>query len=217
MSSLENKYRCRFNEIITQRTSSHVYKKYEIIIYRYFTELVIYIALLVPHSNILNSQSHLIIIMFNPMIKLKQSETLKRKRPVKAGNIINATPHSIHLYSKDKKKMLMVLESEGFYIRMKSEPQIFLYTIDIDDISMDVNSEQDFTGLMDQSGKDLDVKQLFDGEKLENMYIVAWPVLEYVKKNYSMYSDRFFTPDSGPQGGVRDSGGRIIGTINLIQ
>lgn len=155
--------------------------------------------------------------MFRPIIKLNQSDALKRKNPVKAGNIINATPHSLHLYTKDKSKMLMELKSEEFYIRMKSEPQKYLYSMEIEGVFMDVNTEQEFTGLMDQNGKDLDVTQLFANDKEENMYIVAWPVLEYIKKNYSSYSTRFFTVDSGPVGGVRDSSGRIIGTINLIQ
>ena len=144
-------------------------------------------------------------------METEEKETIKSE-----GKLRNATPHSLHIYDPQGKKLLLELEQPKFYIRMKSEKQKFQHQIEIEGKKIDVYDEQKFTGLMDQDGKDLDFNDLFSDGK-DDVYIVAWPVIDHVRKNHPEYANRFYMVDTGPEGGVRDTGGRLKGTRRLIQ
>jgi len=122
-------------------------------------------------------------------------------------NYINATPHSIVLYNEKGDTILASYPSVGEIRLVEATPCILTYygvgksgkhLIPI------VEAPNYYDIVSDINIADLGV---------DDVLIVSMPVSEFLLK---MYPDKwFFTPDTGPNGVVRNSSGQIIGTKRL--
>ncbi len=103
-------------------------------------------------------------------------------------SFINATPHEIKIYSDDKKNVIKTIPVGKFVMRLKTDQQKYINTID----GIPIYTDQKFTGIevLDSLGKA--VRFELGGDKI----IVSSHVKQYIDENLSQFSGCFFVPDS---------------------
>lgn len=120
-------------------------------------------------------------------------------------NIINLTPHAIHIYDEHK-KLVATIPASGHVLRVGSKPQRFIENIEYEKTVVPIFSPADYTtceGIedIDITGKDL---------------IVSWVCGEGLMKERKDFPHRILNPDTGPDSVVRDEQGKIIGVRRFI-
>ena len=145
------------------------------------------------------------------LIKKNISYTKKMTSPqyIPSKQLLNLTPHDIYVYPKGDASLLILYEKSGIIARMLGSPQEYLG--DLDD-SCPIYSPQTFDSID-------------PNEPPANVYshtgiIVSMPVAEWLAKNRrgSRWGEGpVYSPDTGPEGSIRDERGRIIGTKRLVR
>ena len=144
------------------------------------------------------------------------------KLPIEIDGMVSCTPHDIHVYPLQKATRPMAVirhkpeVAPVLRVRSSTRPE-FIEGIHIDEaqsLTLEVYEKEEWDELVDDSGNPVDVKKLC-AETEEYLKIVSQPVAEYIAKYAREHMSRFVTSNTGPDGVVRDSKGRIAGTTHF--
>lgn len=117
--------------------------------------------------------------------------------------VLNLTPHDVTVIGLDCQ---VTYPASGQQVRMLSEPQV---VVDCGLGEVPVVTAQSWSGVDESVNIDSDVTHL----------LVSMPVGEFLAR--SSISNKYWNytiigPDTGPDGAVRDGGGRIVGCRRLV-